>query len=220
MDLLDLVRRTDDIPALKNELGRRMEELKEEGRLRGTGEGGLVDVGTVVGAMSGFEMGSPEEKKRRGTESSSRGVRPRLDTGLSDGSGGSGGSLESRMEVDEQGQKKRKAPKQLRVLDIRRLADMPLHHVPASPWTDVTGDNDLVSHLVTVWWTWHLPFYCYMDRDMFISDMQRGELGGKFCSRFLVNAVLAMACVSAPSSRNGTVAGCRGTSRSDTWLVW
>ena len=90
--------------------------------------------------------------------------------------------------------------KQQRVLDVRRLADLPIHHVPAAPWTDVTGDNDLVSHLISVWWAWHLPVYCYMDRDLFIKDMQSGKIEASFCSPFLVNAVLAMACVSIPES--------------------
>jgi hypothetical protein len=88
------------------------------------------------------------------------------------------------------------ADKHQKVLDIRRLTDAPLYRVSAAPWTNVTADNDLVSHLVTVYVAWHLPLCSYMDRDFFIQSMQSGDLDSSFCSPFLVNAVLAMACVS------------------------
>jgi hypothetical protein len=83
-----------------------------------------------------------------------------------------------------------------RVLDVTRISDRPLFHVPARPWTDVTDDNDLVSHLISVWFTWQHPWNHWIDREEFITAMQRGDRGSKFCSRFLVNAMLAEACVS------------------------
>lgn len=81
-----------------------------------------------------------------------------------------------------------------KVLDVARISDSPLYNVPASPWTSVTDDNDLVSHLVSVWFTWHHPFLCWIDRDSFLNDMREGKLDCRYCSPFLVNALLAEAC--------------------------
>ncbi|PYH63985.1 uncharacterized protein BO88DRAFT_429994 [Aspergillus vadensis CBS 113365] len=36
------------------------------------------------------------------------------------------------------------------VLDIRCLADSPVHRVPAKPWTSIINDNDLISHLISL----------------------------------------------------------------------
>ncbi|KAL3466872.1 hypothetical protein BJX64DRAFT_249196 [Aspergillus heterothallicus] len=80
-----------------------------------------------------------------------------------------------------------------RMLDVRRLADSPIYQVPAKPWTTVTDDDDLVSHLVSLFFTWSFPYFCWMDRDAFISGMQSGDLQNPYCSPFLVNAILAEA---------------------------
>ncbi|KAF5856375.1 hypothetical protein ETB97_007477 [Aspergillus alliaceus] len=81
-----------------------------------------------------------------------------------------------------------------RILVAKRLSDQPLFLVPAKPWTNVVADNDFVSHLVSLWFTWFHPFFNWVDRERFIHDMQAGLLGAKFCSPFLVNAILAYAC--------------------------
>ncbi|RDH26520.1 hypothetical protein BDQ94DRAFT_155421 [Aspergillus welwitschiae] len=80
-----------------------------------------------------------------------------------------------------------------RVLDVRRLADSPVHRVPAKPWTTVTDDDDLVSHLISLWLTWTYPFFHWLDKDAFLRDMRAGNLQCRFCSRFLVNAILSEA---------------------------
>jgi hypothetical protein len=82
-----------------------------------------------------------------------------------------------------------------RMLDVRRLADTPVHRVPAKPWTTVTDDDDLVSHLVSLYFTWSYPFFCWMDKDILISEMQRGDLRSQYCTPFLVNAILSEASV-------------------------
>lgn len=87
-----------------------------------------------------------------------------------------------------------------RILDAKRLSDQPLFQVPAKPWTSVVSDNDFVSHLISLWLTWFHPFSNWVDRDRFVYDMQTGLLGAKYCSPFLVNAILAYACVCRPSS--------------------
>ncbi|KAL2846338.1 hypothetical protein BJX68DRAFT_128091 [Aspergillus pseudodeflectus] len=80
-----------------------------------------------------------------------------------------------------------------RMLDVRRLADSPIYRVPAKPWTTVTDDDDLVSHLVSLFFTWSFPYFCWIDRDAIISAMQSGDLQNPHCSPFLVNAILSEA---------------------------
>jgi hypothetical protein len=82
-----------------------------------------------------------------------------------------------------------------RILDAQRASVEPLFRVPATPWTSVTDDDEHVSHLITLWFTWVHPFYYWIDRELFLRDMQSGSLDSKFCSPFLVNAILADACV-------------------------
>ncbi|KAA8643491.1 hypothetical protein EYZ11_009520 [Aspergillus tanneri] len=80
-----------------------------------------------------------------------------------------------------------------RVLDVNRLTDIPVYRVPAKPWTTVTDDDDLVSHLVSLWLTWSYPFFHWLDKDAFVCDMQAGNLHCRFCSPFLVNVILSEA---------------------------
>ena len=85
---------------------------------------------------------------------------------------------------------------QRRILDVRRLTDIPTWKVPAKPWTKITDDDDFVSHLISLWFTWYHPYFNWIDRDMFIRDMQYGNAQtAKYCSPFLVNIILAGACV-------------------------
>ena len=83
-----------------------------------------------------------------------------------------------------------------RIMDISYLCHNAPYRVPAKPWTNVTDDDDLVSHLVSLYMTWDYPFYAFFDRRSFIEDMQKGNLNSDFCSPLLVNVLLANACVS------------------------
>lgn len=82
------------------------------------------------------------------------------------------------------------------ILDAQFQADTPQLDVPARPWTTVTQDAQFVSQLVSLWLTWFHPFCNWLDRDFFLQDMRSGDLQARFCSPFLVNAMLAVACVS------------------------
>lgn len=80
------------------------------------------------------------------------------------------------------------------ILDGNTLAVAPRWRVPARPWTKVTDNDNLVSHLLSSWFTWHHPYW--IDRDRFIEDMQtRDPKQTKYCSPFLTNIILADACV-------------------------
>ncbi|KAF7172564.1 hypothetical protein CNMCM5623_004745 [Aspergillus felis] len=81
-----------------------------------------------------------------------------------------------------------------KVMDIHYLCDEAPCKVPAKPWTSVTEDADLVSHLVSLYFTWDYPFHAFLDRDVFLAHMARGREDSDFCSPFLVNALLANAC--------------------------
>lgn len=67
--------------------------------------------------------------------------------------------------------------------------------VPAKPWTAITDDDDLVSHLVSLWLQYVNPFFRAVEEDLFVKAMQSGDLHSEYCSPFLVNSILALACV-------------------------
>ncbi|KIW36682.1 hypothetical protein, variant 2 [Exophiala oligosperma] len=70
----------------------------------------------------------------------------------------------------------------------------PLFKVPAKPWTTVTDDDRLVSHLLSLWFTWRHWCYPFIDRDSFVSAMQSGHETDGICTAALVNMILADAC--------------------------
>ena len=76
---------------------------------------------------------------------------------------------------------------------ISHVIDQPIFKVPSRPWTSITYDDELVSHLVTLYFTWDHPFVQFLDRDLFLDDMRSGSTS--FCSPFLVHAMLAQAAV-------------------------
>ncbi|PLB53597.1 pathway-specific regulatory protein [Aspergillus steynii IBT 23096] len=81
-----------------------------------------------------------------------------------------------------------------RVMDFRLLSRHAPYRMPARPWTSVTNDDDLVSHLVSLYFTWDYPFYAFVDRNVLVKHLTLGNVSSDFCSQFLVNALLANAC--------------------------
>lgn len=82
-----------------------------------------------------------------------------------------------------------------KVMDIHYLCDEAPLKVPAHPWTSVTEDSDLVSHLVSLYFAWDYPFHAFLDEEVFLEHMARGDLKSEFCTPYLVNAMLSNACV-------------------------
>lgn len=82
-------------------------------------------------------------------------------------------------------------------MGLQRLCEIPMVTVPSKPWTTVTDDDDFVSHLVSLWLTWEQDFFPVLDRDLFVGALQAGDLNTPYCSPYLVNCILAEACVSA-----------------------
>lgn len=70
----------------------------------------------------------------------------------------------------------------------------PIYNVPAKPWTTVSDNPALISHLISLYFAWSHPFYNFIEKDLFLSDMIHSQK--TYCSALLVNAVLTQACVS------------------------
>lgn len=72
--------------------------------------------------------------------------------------------------------------------------------LPISRWTAVSTDEKLLNHLLLLFWTWDTPVNRVIDRTLFedaLKDMDPSDQEVlRFCSPFLVNALLALACVS------------------------
>ncbi|KAL2832733.1 pathway-specific regulatory protein [Aspergillus pseudoustus] len=94
-----------------------------------------------------------------------------------------------------------------KVMDVHYLCDFAPFKVPAHPWTTATDDDALVSHLVSLYFAWDYPFYAFIDCDVFLQHMARGDTYSDFCSPFLVNALLAQACHYSQYSEAYTVPG-------------
>ncbi|KAL4867975.1 hypothetical protein BDV12DRAFT_186259 [Aspergillus spectabilis] len=80
-------------------------------------------------------------------------------------------------------------------ITVDKLCDNPLFRVPCKAWTKVTEDNHLVSHLVSVYFTWHHPLMQIVDQQMFLRDMCAESTSSEFCSPVLVNSILAVASI-------------------------
>ncbi|KAL4958509.1 hypothetical protein BDW69DRAFT_153724 [Aspergillus filifer] len=85
------------------------------------------------------------------------------------------------------------SPRAIESIQLQGFSNPP-YRVPACPWTSVTTDSNYVSHLISLYFTWDFPTHRWIDRELFIRDMQAGSVDCHFCSPFLVNALLAVAC--------------------------
>lgn len=82
------------------------------------------------------------------------------------------------------------------VMNINTLVDQPFVRVKAQPWTEVTSDDEAVSHLLSAYFAWQHSSYALIDWAIFCREMNRQDLSSQHCSKFLVNALLALGCVS------------------------
>lgn len=73
------------------------------------------------------------------------------------------------------------------------LSDTSLDVASAKRWTRVTEDASLISHLITMYFTWHYPFFTILAKDAFYRDFVRG-VSSPYCSSLLVNSMLALGC--------------------------
>ncbi|KAF9885695.1 hypothetical protein FE257_012677 [Aspergillus nanangensis] len=78
-------------------------------------------------------------------------------------------------------------------ITLEKLCDNPLFRVPATPWTIITDDDHLVSHLISLYFTWDHPLQQVVDQKTFLSHMAIEDTDTDFCSPLLVNSILAVA---------------------------
>ncbi|TWU71340.1 hypothetical protein ED733_002248 [Metarhizium rileyi] len=66
--------------------------------------------------------------------------------------------------------------------------------VKVSPqsWTSITGDINLVQHLLALYFCWEYPTFASLSKEHFLQDFQDGR--HRYCSPMLVNALLALGC--------------------------
>ncbi|KAI5464490.1 hypothetical protein BGZ63DRAFT_401434 [Mariannaea sp. PMI_226] len=80
--------------------------------------------------------------------------------------------------------------------------------LPAARWTQVSDDNELMSYLLALFWTWDHMVTRIVHRGLFTEDMCTMDQSGRkssdptsngvpWCSEFLVNAMLAVAALHA-----------------------
>ncbi|KAH0843186.1 hypothetical protein FOPE_07848 [Fonsecaea pedrosoi] len=86
---------------------------------------------------------------------------------------------------------------------IQDIVNPPIS-VPAKPWTTVTDDDDFVSHLISLWFTWAHPWWHWVDQDLFLEAMRSGDPSSLLCTPYLVNMILADACLLDTLEEDGT----------------
>lgn len=59
-------------------------------------------------------------------------------------------------------------------------------------WTEVSSDDELIEHLVALYFCWEYPTFAPLDKEHFLKDFRTGTLG--YCSSLLVNSILAVGC--------------------------
>ncbi|EFQ26705.1 hypothetical protein CGRA01v4_09055 [Colletotrichum graminicola] len=85
--------------------------------------------------------------------------------------------------------------------------------MPVSRWTTVSQDNKLLTYLIDLFWTWDDTLSHLIDRELFIGDLSAARPDSStdqnrgFCSPFLVNAILAVACLHATRKQPESYSG-------------
>jgi hypothetical protein len=72
--------------------------------------------------------------------------------------------------------------------------DIRLERVRIRQWTNVTIMDDIAAQAISLFLLNKTPGGVFFDIDLFLDDLVNGDT--RFCSRLLVNSVLAQACVS------------------------
>ncbi len=66
----------------------------------------------------------------------------------------------------------------------------PTEKYPPAAWTKATNDDNLVQHLISLYFSWEYPVFASLSREHFLLDFHTGN--ERFCSSLLVNAMLAL----------------------------
>lgn len=76
-------------------------------------------------------------------------------------------------------------------LEILDVYEQEIGHV-VETWTTITGDIDLVKHLLALYFCWEYPTFASLSKEHFLGDFRDGR--PRYCSSILVNALLALGC--------------------------
>jgi hypothetical protein len=76
---------------------------------------------------------------------------------------------------------------------IATISDARFENVDLAKWTDVTSDSRLLGNLLHAYFLHAYPAFPAFQKDLFLDDLVNGRK--RFCSKLLVNAILAQACV-------------------------
>ncbi|PYH99633.1 C6 transcription factor [Aspergillus ellipticus CBS 707.79] len=80
-------------------------------------------------------------------------------------------------------------------ITVEKLCDNPVFQMPSVPWTTVTNDDHVVSHLISLYFTWDHPLLQVVDQDMFLKHMCAEDKNSECCTPLLVNSILAVASI-------------------------
>jgi hypothetical protein len=59
-------------------------------------------------------------------------------------------------------------------------------------WTTVTTDNDVIEHLLSLYFCWEYPTFACLSKTYFLEDFRSGR--PRYCSSLLVNSILCLGC--------------------------
>jgi hypothetical protein len=80
------------------------------------------------------------------------------------------------------------------------LTDYQQQENAATSWTTVTDDPDLVTHLITMYFTWHYTYFTTLSKSLFMREFLLGapppgtRRKTEYCTPLLVNTMLALGC--------------------------
>jgi hypothetical protein len=78
------------------------------------------------------------------------------------------------------------------ILGHRFAAERDQSSTNLEPWTKVTNDNELVEHLMALYFCWEYPTFASLSKEHFLEDFRHGRR--RHCSSLLVNTMLAVGC--------------------------
>jgi hypothetical protein len=82
----------------------------------------------------------------------------------------------------------------LRPVHAASIVDPRMDEIVPSKWTTVNADDDLMRTFIHAYFLYEYDWFTFFHKDYFLDDMLAGS--STFCSPLLVNAILAVGCVS------------------------
>ena len=89
-----------------------------------------------------------------------------------------------------------------RNVDENVFVDLPALQLDVARCTTACKDNRLMNHLLSLFWTWdnnveHMIYQPMLEEDLISKNPNAADPDAhRFCSKFLINGLLALSCVS------------------------